>query len=169
MRAWLSGTAGATVLAGLIAATGAVIATLLTVTLTYPRSTEEINTISVSAASDPFPSTGIVVETGDELEIAVEDHDATWVCSPGVPIGPEGRRFDRPPTIRLPNANFCELIGSIQPGVFFRVGSYYRVTVNKPGTLLLGANDGSTDISCTANCYADNTGTLNVTVIVRKK
>ena len=118
---------------------------------------------TVSASTYPLANTKISINDGDEMHIIVQGNGANWNCGTGS-TSPEGDPTKTFAAFTNPNANLCELIGSIEPNKYFRVGYYSRFTATASGTLQLGAND-----EARIDKYIDNIGTLNVHIIVISK
>ena len=147
------------VIAAIIGAIGSIAAALVTIIPRLPP--PEYNYFAqVSASTYPFADTHVTIEKGDDVQIIVLGADAHWDCARG-PTSAEGMFGERSTYYLVPSANLCELVGYIQEGVFFRLGSYERFQATASGPLYLGAND-------PLDWYQDNSGALAVQIIVRR-
>jgi hypothetical protein len=127
---------------------------------TLPKTIEYSST--VSSACPDFPSTDILIEKGDNVELVVQGEDPFWDCGRG-PIGPGGYFNEKYPNHFLPSANACELIGYIgEPNVYFRVGYYKQFIATDSGVLHLGINDSK------EQCSGNPSGTLPIKVFITK-
>lgn len=130
-------------------------------------------TVVISAKSYPFTNTGLIVAQGDEITISYPEPSPNWNCGGNdLRIAPAGLPNDeRSATALFPSANFCSLIGSIGGArPFLTVGQQENVIAPIAGELTLAANDAPPD-SCFLDppiqCYADNTGSIAVTISVK--
>jgi len=149
-----------TIIAALIGAVASVLVSSLAILPRLPAR-EYIYYAKIPASEYPITDSHVNVESGDEVEIIVEGLDAYWDCGKGKAWA-EGLVDDKWIGTLMPSANQCELIGYIHEGVFFRVGAYEQFVADRSGVLHLGANDLDT-------AYADNSGELNVIIIVKRK
>jgi len=126
-----------------------------------PKTTEYSST--VSSVCPEFPSTDVLIEKGDNVELVVQGEDPFWDCGRG-PIGPDGYFNEKYPNHFSPSANACELIGYIgEPNVYFRVGYYKKFIATDTGILHLGINDSK------EQCSGNPSGTLPVKIFITKK
>jgi len=130
---------------------------------------ETIYTVPVSANRHPSEPTEIQVEAGDWLIFSSLDNDALWTCSTSHLNDPEEPDFTtadgipgfQDPDGVFPPANLCELVGRIEGGPMFRVGSHERIVARQSGILYLGVNDDPQG-------YGDNSGSITMEVRVQR-
>jgi|GEM_PF-3874584 len=123
----------------------------------------------VSARQFPFVSIPIDIKQGDTVKIEVQGSSPLWNCGGlDTDVGPQGvPDIEKQRTAILPEANFCELIGRIGQGPFFKIANSTERKIDSTGKLILGANDAREDTcSFKEGCYADNTGAISVKVTV---
>ncbi len=161
-----------TIIAALIGAAASVLVTWLTILPRLPAQ-EYVYYAKIPASAYPFINTNVNVERGDEVEIIVEGLDAHWDCGTGK-TSAEGRFRDSWEGHLVPSATQCELIGYIQEGVFFRIGTYERFMTDKSGFLYMGANDRPDrvfpdDPGKDETFFDDNSGELSVKIVVKRE
>lgn len=130
---------------------------------------ESIYTVPVSTDRHPFEPTEVQVEAGDWLVFGTLDNDALWTCSTGHlhdPAEPDLTTADGIPGVEdpdevFPPANLCELVGFVEGGPMFRVGSHERIVARQSGILYLGVNDNP-------ESYEDNSGSMTVEIRVER-
>jgi len=120
------------------------------------QASEAIATVSVDAQK-PWVDTGVDLKAGEALTISA---NGRWTNGGNPPYfaGPDGFAGVTLPEATLNSASFAALIGKVGDQVFF-VGSAYRGTSPAAGRLYLQIND-----IANANCFADNSGKMDVEV-----
>ena len=110
-------------------------------------------------AADAWTDTGIYLNTGDVVDISAS---GTWRGDVNEfnNCGPAGMGTQSPDGW-VPNAAWCALVGEINGGNYFYVGSSISYTSPFSGELCLGINDDAG----TKN-YSDNSGSLQATISV---
>jgi len=121
------------------------------------------------SASQYWYDTGITVQKGDWLELTAKGSWWSGIRTTG-PDGAGG--LFRPACGGCPIAdgNLGELIGKIDEGAPFRIGSSAIYAVNQDGNLILAMNEnaGPCKEGQEGSCYEDNNGVLEVIVTVRR-
>ena len=128
-----------------------------------PTSTPVLATMFEVWANLEWQDTGVVVSSGQSLEITAE---GTW--SHGLedpvrpnPYGPNGTNKFEPKAL-LPTARIGALIGRIGTGQPFLIGEHASLVVQENGTLQLSINEHP-------GYFKGNSGSLRVTVLVLKE
>ena len=106
--------------------------------------------------NQPWVDTGIRVNAGDQVTFRVTGQVGT---AQGVPaVGPEGRTGEKSDKYPLPSMQVGALIGRIDNGQPFSIGSQQTpIQMQSTGTLQLGIND---------DFFGDNTGAFSVSIQV---
>lgn len=139
------------------------------------RESQEANAPRITVPAKPtdwrvdvLTDTEIPVEPGSTLVLRAS---GSWSVGTGV-VGPEGKENWCECVVRRPvGSGFRGPLGAVigrigRQGKPFLVGTHTEVTTGEGGTLFLGANDnmGPCDQMQRGSCYADNFGSVTVTV-----
>lgn len=100
--------------------------------------------------------TGVALQAGQQFRVQAS---GLWSNTGPPAKGPNGFIGFSHPSSLLPTANFASLIGRVG-GVMFPVGESFEGPSPGSGTLFLSIND-------LPNTFADNQGTLAVTIVLR--
>lgn len=137
-----------------------------------PTSATIIRQYSIQVSSNKYlDNTEIQVKKGDWLEFSAIGSWWSGISQTG-PEGDGGGIFGigRPPTGQtlIPDANNGELVGLVNGGTPFRVGSSAIQIADRDGNLILVMNEslGSCEGGGVGSCYDDNNGSLAVKVTV---
>jgi len=106
--------------------------------------------------NQPWVDTGIRVNAGDQVRFHVSGQ--VGVMQGVAPVGPESKTGETSDKYPLPSMQVGALIGRINNGQPFSIGSQQTpIQMQSAGTLQIGIND---------DFYGDNSGAFNVTIQV---
>jgi hypothetical protein len=128
------------------------------------------STLTVSPSNPGLDDTGVSIHQGNDIQISARPED-TWSCYSGVTVGAGGDSTHSNSNASLTSAPFCSLIARVGiNGPLLPIGIKPHFIANTSGDLYLGAND-VLPINCPLpnknQCYTDNTGQINVTIMVK--
>ncbi len=113
-------------------------------------------------ANTVWVNTGIHLTSGQALSISSSGTTNLWGGTPVSTSDANGQlsRFCLDTNCSLSGHEYGTLVGKIENGQPFRIGSYLETSASSSGTLYLGINEN-------ADGFYDNIGELSVTIVVR--